>query len=190
MFFSEIVLLGLALAIDAAVVAFAIGLLNLKLPSSLRWQRGATVALLFGAFQFFMLWLGSWGGYLFSFSSYGYLFQFVVAAIFFLISLKFFQESLKHEERNLEWKILPMLLLGVATSVDALAAGISFGTLPNSTSAALEVGVITVVMAGAFYAFSQFLKQIPERWLLRFASAIFLFLGAQTVWEFFYRGST
>lgn len=188
MFSLEIIFLGLALAIDAAVVAFAIGLLNIKLSPFKKWERGFLVALLFGAFQFAMLWTGSYAGYIFSFSAYGYLFQFVVAAIFILIALKFFQESLSHEERNLEWKMIPMLILAFATSVDALAAGVSFGTLPNSTMAALEVGIITFTMTSAFYMVSQFLHHIPERWLLRFASVIFLILGVQTVWEFFYRG--
>ncbi|HXH29547.1 MAG TPA: manganese efflux pump [Bacteriovoracaceae bacterium] len=188
MFSVEILLLGLALAMDAAVVAFAIGLLHSKISPVKKLQRGLLVALLFGFSQFGMLWLGSYAGYLFSFSSYGYLFQFVVAAIFVLIAVKFFQESLNTEDRNLEWKLVPVLLLAFATSVDALAAGVSFGTLPSSNLAALEVGAITFGASGTFYLISQFLRHIPERWLLRFASLIFLVLGSKIIMEFFNKG--
>ena len=189
MFSLEIVFLGLALAIDAAVVTFAIGLLQVHLSKAERIKRGLLVASVFGLFQFLMLWLGSYAGYLFSFSSYGYLFQFVIVTIFFLIAFKFIQESISEEDRELEWGFMPLLLLGFATSIDALVSGVSFGTLPQPYVAAGGVGIITFLVCGLFYLISQFFKKIPDKWLLRFAGLIFLILGAQILLAFFYKRS-
>lgn len=189
MFSLEILLLGSALAIDAAVVTFAIGLLQIHLARGERIKRGVLIASVFGLFQFLMLWLGSYAGYLFSFSSYGYLFQFVVVTIFFLIAFKFIQESLNEEDRELEWGFMPLLLLGFATSIDALVSGVSFGTLPRPYMAAGGVGIITLLVCGLFYLVSQFFRKIPDKWLLRFAGLIFLILGTEILLAFFYKRS-
>jgi len=50
MFSLEIALLGFALAVDAAVVTFAIGLLHYDKPSSEKFKRGLLVSLAFGFF--------------------------------------------------------------------------------------------------------------------------------------------
>ncbi len=191
MFSLEIALLGFALAVDAAVVTFAIGLLHYDKPSSEKFKRGLLVSLAFGFFQFAMLWLGAYAGYLFTFSSYGYYFQLVVGIIFFALSVKFIQESLKDEEKNLHWGFIPILILAFATSIDAMASGVSLGTIPHAYLSALQVGVITFLVCSAFYFISQFFRSIPEKWLLRFSGAIFLFLGAQIFWGFkhvFFKG--
>lgn len=188
MFPLEIVLLGFALAMDACVVSFALGLTHHDLSSKERWKRGLLVSLCFGVFQFLMLWLGSYGGYLFTFSAYGHLFQLVVALIFFVIAVKFLQESFSHEERDLTWNILGILFLSFVTSIDALAAGISFGSMPRSYMAAVEVGVITFGTCLGFYSLSQTLKNLPEKWLLRSASGIFFFLGSHIVYSYIQRG--
>ena len=72
MFSLEIVLLGIALAIDAAVVTFAVGLIHGEMDVASKVKRGFVICLTFGVFQAFMLWLGSYAGYLFSFSNYGF----------------------------------------------------------------------------------------------------------------------
>ena len=52
MFSMETSLLGLALALDAAIVSFAIGILNLEATHTVKISRGMIVCLLFGFFQF------------------------------------------------------------------------------------------------------------------------------------------
>jgi len=192
MFPLEIALLGFALAIDAAVVTFAVGLIHQNETSSCKMRRGLLVALVFGIFQALMMWLGSYAGYLLTFSNFGFYFQIGVGVIFLGLALKFFQESLEVEEKRIEWGILPVVILAFATSIDAFASGISLGTLPRAYLAAIEVGFITFVICGIFYLLSQYVKQIPDRWLLRFAAIIFIFLGAQVFWSLkhiFFRGS-
>jgi putative Mn2+ efflux pump MntP len=183
MFSLEIVLLGLALAIDAAVVTFAVGLVHSELSLNHRIRRGFLICLAFGVCQGLMLWLGSYAGYLFTFSSFGYFFQLGIGVIFFGLAVKFIQESMSLDEKKVEWGLLPVIILAFATSIDALASGISLGTVPRPYLAALEVGIITFAVCGAFYLLSQFFKKIPDRWLLRFAAFIFVFLGGQVFWS-------
>lgn len=190
MFPVEVLFLGFALAMDAAVVSFALGVLSINLSREEKIRRGFMVAVLFGLFQFLMLWLGSYGGFLFSFSKFGYLTQFIVSIIFLVIGLKLFQESVANDEnkKDLEWKLVPMLLMGLITSIDALAAGVSLGTLPMAHVAAIEVGAITFFMVGLFFALSQFLHHIPEKWLLRLAGLIFTYLGLEIIWKYYLQG--
>jgi putative Mn2+ efflux pump MntP len=182
MFSLEIVLLGIALAIDAAVVTFAISLVHLELSATHRVRRGFLISLAFGIFQALMLWLGSYAGYLFTFSSFGYFFQIGIGIIFFGLAFKFIQESMTLDEKKLEWGLLPVIILAFATSIDAMASGVSLGTIPRPYLAATEVGLITFFICGSFYFMGQFFRKIPDRWLLRFAAAIFVFLGVQVFW--------
>lgn len=183
MFSFEIVLLGLALAIDAAVVTFAVGLLHMDITPAKKMKRCLLLSGAFGVFQALMLWLGSYTGYLFTFSSFGYFFQVGVSVIFFGLALKFVQESLSLAERKVEWSMIPIIILAFATSIDAFAAGISLGTIPFAYLAATEVGIITFALCSGFYFLSQYFGQIPDKWLLRFAAVIFVFLGVQIIWS-------
>lgn len=191
MFSLEIVLLGMALAIDAAVVTFAVSLLHERDTPAMKVKNGLLVSFTFGLFQFLMLWLGSYAGYLFTFSSFGYYFQIAIGVIFFGLAWKCVHESLSLEEKKIEWGIIPVVILAFATSIDAMASGISLGTIPRAYLAATEVGIITTMMCGTFYLVGQFFREIPDKWLLRLASLIFLFLGAQVFWalrHIFFRG--
>lgn len=86
------------------------------------------------------------------------------------------------EKKKIEWGLIPVVILAFATSIDALASGISLGTIPNAHLAALEVGIVTTIICGSFYSLGQFFREIPDRWLLRFASLIFIFLAGQVFW--------
>lgn len=182
----EVLMLSVALAIDAAIVSFAYGLMVLGMSKRVKVRRGGLIAFSFGFFQFLMLWLGSFLGHLFSFSSVGYLFQFLVAGIFIVIAIKCLQESMVKEERKFEWGLMPLLVLAFVTSIDAAASGVSFGTLPFAYEIAFTVGVITTFVCGLFFASSHFFEKIPHRWLLRLASALFSFLGGQIIYEYIF----
>ncbi len=184
----EILLLGLGLAIDAGVVSFALGLTTADEAPKHRLMKGLIIALTFGFFQFFMLWLGSYGGYLITFSSYGYLSQVVICGAFLLIGLKLFQEAQKNEQQELKWGIISILALAFATAVDALAAGISLGTLPDAQLSALKIGIITFLICSLFYGVSFLFSSIPHRWLLRLGGIIFTGLGLRIVWHYISTG--
>lgn len=186
MFSAETALLGGALALDAAVASFAVGILNLNLSVNHKFQRGVTICLLFGLFQSLMLWVGSYGGYYLSFSNYGYLFQLTVASIFIAIGVKVFKESLDDDDEAIVWGFFPLIGIALATSIDALVAGVSLGTLPTPHMTALEIGLITFLICGVFYGASFFLKSLPTNWLLRLASIVFFFLGGRIIYEHYF----
>jgi putative Mn2+ efflux pump MntP len=179
----EFLLIGLALATDSAVVSFALGLLGHELGKKDLALRGLSVVLVFGFFQFLMLWLGSFGGYALSFSHYGHLYRPVVGLVFLLIGAKFFHESMSQEKCRPTWKPLTLIVMGVVTSIDALATGVTLGTMPRAYLMAMDIGIITSFLCGTFYVLAQFFKTIPEKWLLRGAGLIFLGIGANTIWK-------
>lgn len=179
----EIFLLGLALSLDAALASFAISLLHERESRLEKIKNAVLISLLFGFFQGLMLWIGSYGGQLLTFSSFGHLFQFIVGIIFFGLGLKCFQEGLKSEMKEIHWGFIPMLLLAFATSVDALVAGIGLGTLPQSHLVSAEIGLLTSIMAILFYFSAQFFEKIPDRYLWPMAGIIFTFLGIKIFWK-------
>lgn len=186
MFSAETTLLGFALALDAAVVSFAIGLLNSELSSFKRKIRGAIIASMFGVFQALMIWLGSIGGYMLSFSQVGYIFQLVVGVLFVAIGVSVLRESFENDDDKFEWGILPLMTLAIATSLDALAAGISFGTIPRAWVSAIEIGIITLLTCLVAYFFARFMRKFPTKWILRFASLIFFAMGGRIIVDYYF----
>lgn len=187
----EILLLGLALAFDAAIVSFALSLLHERDTLLLKIKNGLIAAFTFGAFQTGMLWLGSHAGYFFTFSNWGHYFQLIVGTIFFILGFKCFKDSASQDEKNIQWGIIPVLILALATSIDALVSGISLGTIPLVHISALAVGVITFMMCSLFFILGQFLQRIPDKFLVRLAGLIFFFLGGQvswSIWNFIFKG--
>lgn len=185
MFSKEVVMLSLALAMDAAIVSFAYGLMVIGHDHHIKIKRGFLSASTFGIFQAVMLWMGSWLGRMVSFSSIGHLFQFLVAGVFIITAIKCFQESLSKEEKNIEWGLYPLLGLAFATSIDALAAGVSAGTLPFAYEVSVFIGLVTFLMCSVFFVLSHFLRTLPENWLLRLSGLIFLVLAVQIIYSYF-----
>lgn len=185
MFSIETTLLGVALALDAAVVSFALGVLSLENLKKDRLVRGFLLCLAFGLFQGLMNWLGSRGGYFLTFSAYGHLFHLIVPLIFIILGLKFLQESFSEEKKTFEWGIPSVLMLSIATSLDALAAGVSMGPLPMAHINSMEIGLITFVICVCAYGLSFIFKSLPTQWLLRVASGIFFFLGSRILFELY-----
>ena len=185
MFSVETTLLGVALALDAAVMCFAVGLLNFQVTNKLKLSRGLIICTLFGFFQALMIWIGSRGGYFLSFSAYGHLYQLLAGLIFVVIGLRLFKESFKKEIRPVIWKLIPLLLLGLAMSLDALVSGISMGPLPEKYMSAIEIGLITFFICGSAFMASTIFKSFPSRWLLLLASGIFFSLGGRILIDIF-----
>ena len=133
-----------------------------------------------------MLWFGSHGGYYLSCPTYGYLFQLIVASIFIAIGVKVLKESLDDDDEAIVWGFLPLIGIALATSIDALVAGVSLGTLPSPHMIASEIGLITFLICGLFYGASFFLKSLPTNWLLRLAAVVFFFLGGRIIYEHYF----
>lgn len=108
-----------------------------------------TAGLYFGIFQALMPVLGYFAGSWFSnlISAYDH---WVVFILLLLIGGNMIREALSSDEDNLNdsFSFQTMLLLAVATSIDALAVGVSFAFLQvNIISAAVFIGITTFILS-------------------------------------------
>ncbi len=137
----EIMLIGIGLAMDAFAVCICKGLSMKKM----NWKNAIIIALYFGTFQALMPILGYVLGSAFTgiVESVDHWIAFILLA---LIGKNMIKESLNDEEekRNDNVDFNTMILLAIATSIDALAVGITFAFLEtNIYHAVTIIGLIT-----------------------------------------------
>jgi putative Mn2+ efflux pump MntP len=142
----EIVLLAISLSMDAFAVALCKGLALKKI----NLKNCAIVGLWFGAFQGLMPLLGYFLGISFAdcVTEFDHWISFVLLGI---IGGKMIKESLGDDsvEVNPDFSFKTMLALAVATSIDALAVGVSFAFLKvDIWLAVLLIGVTTAAFSG------------------------------------------
>ena len=148
MSFLDIFLIGVALSMDAFAVSICKGLSVKKAGV----KHVLTVGVYFGGFQALMPMLGFLLGYKFEsfITNIDHWIAFVLLAI---IGGNMIREALGKDEddkENDDFSFKAMLPLAVATSIDALAVGISFAFLGvDIVTAALLIGATTFVLSGA-----------------------------------------
>ncbi len=131
----ELIILSGALAMDAFAVSIARGI---KIKEKI-FFRSLEAALYFGIFQGLMPVIGYFIGISFS-NLIDKIDQYVVFFILLIIGIRMFIEALSVEES----KDKPMILLAIATSIDALSIGVSFALLKvNIITSSLLIGIIT-----------------------------------------------
>jgi putative Mn2+ efflux pump MntP len=144
--FIELFLIAVGLSMDAFAVSVCKGLSVKKL----RTEHILLAGLYFGGFQFLMPVLGWLLGYRFEtlITRYDHWVAFVLLA---LIGGNMIRESFSQEEElNDDFGVKTMLLLAVATSIDALAVGITFAFLSvKILPAAGLIGVTTFLLSMA-----------------------------------------
>ena len=145
-----ITLLGIAagLAMDAFAVSAASGLAM----KQLRIRHALRIAFWFGLFQGVMPVIG-WLAGLTLRDFIGHIDHWIAFGLLAAIGCKMIRESFRMDpdrERNDPLNILVLLGLSIATSIDALAVGISFALLGVSIAApALIIGVVTFIISFA-----------------------------------------
>ena len=142
----ELVLIGVGLSMDAFAVSLGAGVM----PSGRRMGAKLRMAGAFGLFQAVMPILGwalgrSFVQYIQSFDHW------VAFGLLGYIGGKMIYEGLKGGKENLKddlFSFKNLLILAVATSIDALAVGLSFAMIEISVwGAAALIGVITFVLS-------------------------------------------
>ena len=144
--FFELFLIGIGLSMDAFAVAICKGLGMERINK----RDALLLALCFGGFQALMPTLGFLLGYRFEsfITSIDHWIAFILLA---LIGGNMIREALGKDEEheNDDFSFKAMLPLAVATSIDALAVGISFAFLGvDIVQAALLIGATTFVLSG------------------------------------------
>ena len=146
MSFLELLLIGVGLSMDAFAVAICQGLCMPKL----NWRYTTEIAIFFGGFQALMPAVGYLLGSTFE--------QYITAVdhwiafvLLCFIGGNMIREALSKDEEKLDasFSFKTMLLLAIATSIDALAVGITFALLPdvNITAAVLFIGATTFILS-------------------------------------------
>ncbi len=143
--FVELFLIGIGLSMDAFAVSICKGLKMQKL----NLKQTALIALFFGGFQAIMPLIGWLLGA--NFKDYIVDFDHWIAFVLLaFIGGKMVYESFKNEEDDEcdKFDIKELFLLAIATSIDALAVGITFAFLHvNILSAITIIGITTFILA-------------------------------------------
>ncbi|MBR4147042.1 MAG: manganese efflux pump [Bacteroidales bacterium] len=146
MSFVEILLIGIGLSMDAFSVSICKGLATKRFS----WKMALICGLWFGFFQALMPMIGYFLGAQFE--------QFITSVdhwiafgLLFLIGANMIREALSKKTENVSDADLgfkTMLLLAIATSIDALAVGISFACIQVKIwSSVLIIGVTTFLFS-------------------------------------------
>ena len=140
----SIILIAVALAMDAFAVSLCKGL-AIKRPDL---KSVVIIALWFGIFQAIMPVIG----YLLGNSMYDLIKDYdhwIAFGLLFLIGANMIRESFSEEEEmDADIYPIPMLILAIATSIDAFAVGISLAMDGSDiVSSALIIGIITFLIS-------------------------------------------
>lgn len=146
----EIWLLAIGLAMDCFAVSIASGIILKRI----QWQPMLTMAFFFGLFQAIMPFLGWLGA-----SSFSNLIEsvdhWIAFGILAILGGRMIRESYKEEECRQEFNpatIKVVLTMAVATSIDALAIGVSFAFLGITDSLSILspiciIGFVSLVLS-------------------------------------------
>ena len=146
MILTEIILLAIALGMDALSVSLCKGL-SMK---EMKWKNAIIIGLYFGIFQAVMPCIGYVAGIKFQsiIESWSHWIALVLLAF---IGLNMIKEAIwGEEEANDRIDFKTMIMLAIATSIDALIVGVTFAVLKNDIIIpAIIIGVITFIMSVA-----------------------------------------
>ena len=176
-----LLLVAVALAMDSVAVSIASG----SKYKTITFSTTLFIAFMFGFFQGMMPLIGYLGGSVFS--EYVREFDHWIAFVLLVfLGGKMFYEAYKNEFEDevsdLSFKTL--LVLAVATSIDALAIGVTFAFMQiDIVEAVLIIGLITMVLCiGAVYV-GKFLGSLLEDKAEMLGGAILIVLGFKILLE-------
>ena len=146
-----LLLMGVGLAMDAFAVSICKGLSMKKV----KWQHGVVIGLFFGGFQALMPFIGWLLGN--QFEQYiTKVDHWIAFGLLGIIGGKMLYEAIKGDEeeececgKNIEkLDIKELFILAIATSIDALAVGITFAFLKYPVGKAVTIiGVVTFIIS-------------------------------------------
>ena len=183
MSFIEVLFLAVALSIDASVVSFSQGLCF----SENKLKNSLFLAFFVGLFQSLMPVIG----WFLAKGVYKYvetIDHWIAFGIFLFLGIKFITDALTQEEKE-ECKrtcisLQCLLLIALATSIDALAAGATLYFLKIAILIpAVIIGVITFFNSLIGFWSGFVLKRFPSKYLEIFAGLILIGLGVKVLFE-------
>ena len=178
MSYISIILLAIALSIDACVVSFSYGLIF----TEKRLKNAMLLACCTGLFQGIMPAVGYFltgfvKSYIEPFAAW------IVFLIFTYLGVKFILEAFEREkEKQLCIDLKCLLLVGVATSIDAFSAGISLSLFGNRIlKPAVLIALATFLNSSLGFYFGGKLKHLPTKPLEVLAGILLIGLGIKSL---------
>ena len=181
----ELLLIGIGLSMDAFAVAICQGLCMKKL----NWRHAAVIALFFGGFQALMPLIGwvlgsQFAGYIQNIDHW------VAFVLLVLIGGNMVREALSPEEEKVACAVESKLdykqlfLMAVATSIDALAVGVTFAFLEVSIVPAISIiGCTTFCLSLVGVAVGNFFGTRYKKRAELSGGIILILLGAKILLE-------
>ena len=175
----ELTILSLAMAIDALIVSFSFGLILDKK----RLFYSLLLAVSFGFFQFFMPIVG-WG---LSSVVYEYLYKyskFVVFIVFMLLGLKFLKDCFEKEEQKKITCLSAMCIIGLsfATSIDALAAGVSIKFKEMEIlMPSILIGIVTFLLSFVSFWSTKLFDKMPQKIVGGIGALLLIYLAIKAI---------
>lgn len=173
-----IVLLAFALSIDAMVVSFSYGL-------TFKENRAKNAILLAFSTGLFQAGMPAFGYYLTTFIK-SYIAPYasiIVFTIFVFLGIKFIKEAFdKNKETPKCISTTCLIMIGIATSIDAFSAGISLALYGNRIlKPILLIGMITFINSIAGFKIGGKLRHLPTMGLEIFAGFVLVALGVKAL---------
>ena len=178
MSYLSIIILALALSIDACVVSFSYGLKYDKE----RFKNALMLASFTGIFQGLMPVIGYYLTNLVKVYIQPYA-PLIVFLIFSYLGIKFIIEAFQRgRDKNPCIDLKCLLLIGIATSIDAFSAGISLSLFGNRIlKPALLIAFITFMNSNIGFYTGGKLKHLPTKYLEIFAGILLIILGIKAI---------
>lgn len=184
----ELLLLALGLSMDAFAVSICKGLAMKK--ATLR--AGFTCGIWFGGFQAMMPLIGYWLGSLFA-EAIEAVDHWVAFGLLAIIGINMLKEALEKDEDgqacsvdgSVDLSVKTMFILAVATSIDALAVGISLAMTGNVNigAAVLLIGVFTFGMSAVGVKIGNIFGSRFEKKAQMAGGVILILLGVKILLE-------
>jgi putative Mn2+ efflux pump MntP len=173
----EIFLIGLGLSMDCFAVS-----LSLSACGKLKWKDVLKVSLFFGIFQGLMPVIGWLIGTTFQ-SLIQTVDHWLAFGILAIIGLRMVSQFFVHETKRKFTDIRRtsvLLTLSVATSIDALATGISFGFIKvNILEAALIISIVTFLVTVTGSRLGAKSTFIPAKWAELLGGIVLIAIGTK-----------
>ena len=178
----DIIILAIALSIDACVVSFSNGLIF----SQNKRVNSLILAFSVGFFQFLMPIIGFFTAQ--SVSKYVDAFDhWIVFGIFVLLGIKFIKDSFKEKDEekiNCYFCFKYIFIVSIATSIDALGAGVSIAfTKTQIWIPAIIIGVITFINSLLGFWGGYLFKKFPTKNLEISGGVILILLAFKILFE-------
>ena len=181
----NIIAIAVALAMDAFAVAIATGVTL----GQISFRQNFRLAWHFGLFQALMPMIG-WGAGLTVRSLIARFDHWIAFGLLLFVAQGMFRASLKNDGEQAQIKDptrgLTMVMLSVATSIDALAVGFSLSMISVSiwTPAAI-IGVVACLFTTAGLHLGKYISKARrlKRWADGMGAAVLLLIGLDILWQ-------